>query len=248
MTPFEAEKSLVSLGLSKQEATVYLAIYTLGEATASQVAKEQGLKRTTVYPILKKLAGQGFINTYIKKSRQIYRAEKPDRVAKIYSGKLQHFVDRIPALKTLQKSSSPDFGLRFIETRQELERFYKDTIEEYRGKEYRSIGDVRGWESIDPEFFTWYRRARSRAKIKIRLLLTDDSRSTNPTERDLLRDFRYLPSEYQFRCSIDIYKDKILIVSPDLNSLAVVIAVPAMMDIFGSMFEMIWNNTPVITR
>lgn len=246
MTPLEIEPALVGIGLSKQEAAVYLAVYTLGEATASQVAKEQGLKRTTVYPILKKLAGQGMINTYIKKSRQVYRAEKPDRLAKIYSGKLQHFVDLIPTLKTLQRTSSLDYGLRFIETRQELERFYKDIIDDYAGKEYRSIGDVRGWEDIDPEFFTWYRKARARARIKIRILLTDSSKDTNPTEKSLLRDYRYLPPEYQFRCSIDIYKDKILIVSPELNSLAVVIAVPAMMDIFSSMFEMIWNSTPAV--
>jgi hypothetical protein len=41
---------------------------------------------------------------------------------------------------------------------------------------------------------------------------------------------------------MDVFDDKILIISPDLTSLAIVIAIPAMVDIFKSMFEIIWDS------
>ena len=50
-----------------------------------------------------------------------------------------------------------------------------------------------------------------------------------------------MPERFKFKSTIDIYADKVLIVSPELSSLAVVIAIPAMVDVFKSAFEMIWE-------
>ncbi|PLX27027.1 hypothetical protein C0581_03815 [Candidatus Parcubacteria bacterium] len=48
--------TLKNLGLSDIEAGVYLSLLKLGGSQASKIAKDVGIKRTTVYPILKKLA------------------------------------------------------------------------------------------------------------------------------------------------------------------------------------------------
>jgi len=46
----------------------------------------------------------------------------------------------------------------------------------------------------------------------------------------------------EFKSTLNIFKDKVLIINPESSSLAVVIAVPAMVDIFRSMFEIIWDS------
>ncbi len=71
--------------------------------------------------------------------------------------------------------------------------------------------------------------------------MSGESETINPTDPALLREWRYAPAKYNFKSTIDMYDDKILVVSPHLSSLAVVIAVPAMVDVFKSVFEMLWD-------
>jgi hypothetical protein len=58
-----------------------------------------------------------------------------------------------------------------------------------------------------------------------------------------LRTFKYLPEKYVLKSTIDIYADKIVIIGPEIKALAVVVAIPAMVDVFRSVFEMLWGVT-----
>lgn len=233
------KQALLDFGLTDSEAQVYLALFRLGGATASVVAKETGFQRTTVYPILKSLAKKGCVLVYFRKNQHHYYAQKPDKLKDLFEKKLEFFNSVIPLFESMDKKQSQIAGLRFIETKEELRQFYLDILPDH--KNYLIIGNAHVWQNIDPEFFEQYRESRARLKIKTRLLLSADSREINPTKPDLLREFKYLPNEYDFKSTMNIFNDKVLIISPDSSSLAVVIAVPAMVDIFKSMFEIIWK-------
>ncbi len=234
--------TLQTLGLSEDEAKTYLALLKFGGGNAIALAKEVGVKRTTIYPILKSLHEKGFASTYFSKTKKLYRAEKPDKVAGQFEKRLESFSLIIPELKTIEKQVISHVGLRFIETKQELERFYTGILVEYKGKNYDAVGSATAWEGIDPEFFQKYRFDRADAKIKTRILLSADSAAASPADVKLLRDVRVLPKNHTFKSTMDIFADKILIVNPDQSTLAVVIEVPSMVDIFKEMFEMLWEN------
>ncbi len=233
--------ALRDLGLSPEEASLYLALLKLGGGRASALAAATGQKRTTVYPILKNLTKKGFVTMYFHKNRQYYYADKPERVARFYGNKLKNFESVISILENFEKKQFQTTGLRFIETLSELKKFYTEILAEYKNKSYFIIGSSRAWEELDPDFFIQYRKNRAKNKIKTRLLLTADSRGHSPTDARLRRTVKFLPKKYSFKSTIDIYKDKVLVVSPALSSLAVVIAVPAMVDVFRSVFEMLWD-------
>lgn len=234
------KQALLEFGLTESEAQAYLALFRLGGATASVLAKETGLQRTTVYPILKSLAKKGCVLVYFRKSQHYYYAQKPDKLAGIFEKKLEFFNSVIPLFESMDRKQAQAVGVRFIETKEELRKFYTDILDDH--KSYRIIGNAHIWQNIDPEFFEQYRESRARLNIKTRLLLSADSKGTNPVSKDLLREFKYLPEEYKFKSTLNIFNDKVLIISPDSSSLAVVIAVPAMVDIFKSMFEIIWDS------
>ncbi len=238
----DIKNSLKELGLSDIEAHIYCSLLKLGGSLASAIAKDVGTKRTTVYALLKGLAQKGFVTMYYRKNKQFYYAERPARLAAHFEKKLATFTAMIPMLESFDKKQAQTIGLRFIETKEELKKFYAGILHEYKNKEYYIIGSLHGWEDLDPAFFIRYRKDRGNAHIRTKLLLTNDSRKDNPAEPALRREVRYLPKQYAFKSTIDIYKDKILIVSPELSSLAVVIAIPTMTDIFESVFQMLWEN------
>ena len=235
---------LKELGLDDQEANVYLALLKMGGSQASVIAKEIGIKRTTIYPVLQGLAAKGMANVYFRKNRHFYYAQKPNRVVGLFKKKIESFESIIPMLESIEKKQVMISGLRFIETVEELKQFYNGILDDYKNKEYRIIGNALAWEGLEPEYFVHFRKQRAEYKIKTKLLLTSASVELNPLEKSLLRDWKYLPDKYQFKSTIDIFDDKILIVSPELSSLAVVIAVPAMTDVFKSVFEMLWDMLP----
>ena len=235
--------ALIDLGLNESEAQIYTSLLKIGGTTASILSKESGIKRTTVYPILKSLASKGCVLVYFRKNKRYYYAQKPGKLATLFGKKLEFFESVIPMFESMNKKQAEAIGLRFIETKEELQDFYKIILNEYKNKKYCAIGNITAWESSDPEFFKKYRKERARSNIKTRLLLSADSKMFNPAEKNLLRECKYLPEKYKFKSTMDIFKDKVLIVSPYISSLAVVIAVPAMVDIFKSMFEIIWDTT-----
>lgn len=241
----DLRNTLKNLGLDEIEANVYMALLQYGGSQASHVAKTVGLKRTTIYPILKGLAHKGFVNVYYRKNRQFYYAERPVRVFSFLQKRVDAFNSLIPTLEAMEKKQTAAIGLRFIETKEELEDFYRGILVEYRHRSYRIISSAKGWEGIDPEFFIQFRKDRGRAQIRTRLLLSADSKEINPTDAALLREWKYLPTQCQFRSTIDIYDDKVLVVSPELSSLAVVIAIPVMTDVFKSVFDALWKLVPV---
>lgn len=234
-------EALKELGLTEQEAQVYVSLLKLGGSTATILAKEVVMKRTTVYPILKSLAAKGCVLVYFRKNKRYYYAQKPDKLASLFEKKLEFFESVIPFFESMDKKQAEAVGLRFIETKEELKQFYADILREYRNKQYHVIGDIAGWEKIDVDFLRQYRKDRAKAGLKTKMLLSHSSKTLNPINKNLLREVRYLPEKYKFQSTMDIFKDKVLIVSPHVSSLAVVIAVPAMVDIFKSMFEIIWD-------
>jgi sugar-specific transcriptional regulator TrmB len=245
----EAVNILKELGLAEQEAKTYLTLLKIGGAIPSEIAREMGIKRTTIYPILKSLAAKGVAAVYFRANKRFYYPIKPDKLTSMFEKRLEMFNGLIPSLELAAKAKTQTLGLRFIETQEELKHFYLEILEEYKTyktKEYYIIGSTSEWEGIDQKFFVQYRKDRAALHIKTKLLLSYDSREKNPSEESLLREYKYLPEKYHFKSTIDIFKDKILIVSSDLSSLAVVIAVPAMVDVFKSVFEIIWDTTNTI--
>lgn len=237
---------LEELGLTKPEARIYLALLASGELAASAVATTVSMRRTTAYAILKQLVQKGFVIASIKRRGQVFRAERPQSIAGYYEKRLRSFTEGIPFLESLEKAQIKTAGLRFIETKSELKRFYENILREYRGRSYVAMGNSNAWQSIDPDFFIEYRKERARANIRTRLLLSADSTQTSPTEPEFLREFKFLPKKYSFQSTIDIFDDKILIISPEQTALAVVIAVPSMVDIFTSTFELLWELLPIV--
>jgi len=244
----ENKTTLKNLGLSDIEADIYISLLKHGGSQASAIAKDVGIKRTTIYPILKKLAGDGFVRVYFRKNRRFYYAEKPKRVAGLFGKKLDSFYAIVPFLEQLEKKETQMTGLRFIETLDELKQFYIGVLDEYRDKKYSIIGSAQGWEDLDSAWFVQFRKDRGRNNIITRLLLTDESKEINPDSNELLRDVRFLPSQYHFKSTIDIYGDKILVISPELSSLAIVIQVPAMHDIFRAIFDMLWDMIDMLEK
>ena len=75
------EAILQKLGYTKKEVEIYLHIQTHGALTPSQVAKQTGINRTTVYSVAKELLKRGVITEDLGKKQRLLVATHADALA-----------------------------------------------------------------------------------------------------------------------------------------------------------------------
>ena len=239
----EKTELLRNLGLSNPEIVAYTGLLRLGVTGASELAKEIGVKRTTIYPILENLKEKELVNSYKKGSKTFFDPLSPNKLIPHFEHKLESLTKMIPYLESMQNSSEKPYGVRFIQTKREFESFYNNILSEYRDKSYYIIGNTNAFIGLDTDFVIDFRKKRAQRNIRTKLILSHDSKSSvGQDDPSLLREFKYLSEKYSFKSTIDIYDDKILIIGPDVKAMAVVIAVPPMVDVFRSVFEVIWES------
>ena len=75
------------MGLDEKTEKVYVALLKLADAPAAKVARESGLKRTSVYHVLENLASMGLASSYIHRGVKRYAAENPSRLKAFFEQK-----------------------------------------------------------------------------------------------------------------------------------------------------------------
>ncbi len=105
----EIEK-LVKLGFSDYEAKVFLALYQGYTMSASEIAKEAKIPRTSVYEILKKFCSDGICNEIQTPSKQIYEIIDTNALeSKIENELRKDFSYKLSLLKSTFKEIKPVF-------------------------------------------------------------------------------------------------------------------------------------------
>lgn len=103
-------KNLVEYGLTESESRAYLTLLELQNATANEVAKSSGMKRSSIYVVLESLKKQGLVGISNDNKIQTYVATSPEVLmfaAKEKSQKQEDIKNKIdsiiPELKALYK-------------------------------------------------------------------------------------------------------------------------------------------------
>ena len=232
------------LGVQDIEIDVYLTLLKRGICSASSVATALGIKRTTIYPILNRLVSLELAGTYHQNSRKVFVATKPNHLFKQYEKKVDALARIVPQLEEIAKSEQNKImGVKFIQSKKEFRALFENILLEYKNKEYYSIGNTLEWLKLDPEFLINFRKERAKQKTKVKLILTHDSRNATGQDDDsLLREYKYLPASANFKSTLYIYSDKIIILGPEIKALCAVVAIPPMVDVFKSIFETLWEK------
>lgn len=166
------ELTLQRIGLSKQEASVYLAALKLGVAKASEVAQKSNVKREAAYYILKLLQEKGFISEVIKSGVKHYSAVQPKRILEIIDEEKQQKTEAIkemlPELETLQKIA---LTRPTIEVYEGVEGF-KTIVSKLVEKQNQEIHAYVPEKTLHflPTFHLQFRRRRKEKNVKIKVI------------------------------------------------------------------------------
>ena len=130
-----ATEHLRTLGLSEKQARAYVALVSLGEATAYQVAGAAKLKRPITYVVLDELRQKGLVLKVPHTKKQLFAAKAPGELFADYEEKFRSAKRALPELLALVQGDDRKVRVLYFEGRDGMKEALNYNIKRLAGKE-----------------------------------------------------------------------------------------------------------------
>ncbi len=233
---------LIASGLSEKEAKVYFALLELGTSTVTEIARRAKVARTNTYHLLNALLGYGLVSSNQDEAKMVFTAEKPERLLYLMKERLhgaeqnyEEVENLLPELRSIYHTPEKRVKVRFYEGVEGIISAYEDTL--------TAKSKILGYASVEhqysffPGYFPEYYERRTRKGIKVDCFLaeSDDSLRIKAMDKKHLRTSLIIPKKFSISPEINIYDDKIAILSLK-EKFGVIIESMEVADAFRKMF------------
>lgn len=242
-------QTLISLGLTATESTLYLAGLELGSCTPQELAKHTHIKRPTVYHALDTLREKGLVTEHRVGTKTHFVMTHPEHVRHLVELKRAE-LDRqtaeletiIPFLTTLQTESEQTAVAHH--TGLAGAKLVMDAAFRCKSKHWDIIAPYHNFLREEKDFAKQYLQTRIVRNISARTLweLKKDDRTLTEEER-AQRNPRLLPPALKgkFESMIIIFDDKVAIFTSHKNLSAILITSKETQALFQALFNGLWE-------
>ena len=238
---------LKSIGLTENQAKVYLAGLELGPASILDLARVSGVKRTTIYSVMEELLAQDFFTTLKKEGKKLYAAIDPDSLKHMILERHETLTHNLPEFRALYSLSPSKPKVIFYEGAENIKKIMEEPLHILsKGQLYYRInaGQKEMVEVVGQDW--WKDLAIKRVKKGLPIKVIAD-RISQPipelvtTDPKALREIRFLPTNTHIPVREQIYGDRMAII--DLRAMiALVIEDKNVADLHRVFFEALWDK------
>jgi len=239
---------LGELGLSLEEAKVYIAILELGGGYVSTIAKKSGVNRVACYHTLGKLVDRGIVNSLEKNNVKYFAVENVKVIVDKQKELLKKAERLLPELGALVNKSAYRPKMQYYEGINGIKNIFEDTLttkKELLG--YTNLAELP--EVLQEDYLKDYAKRKVDLGIKTRML--------SPISKDGLKYLsKYYPKgfdhnlveilfvnskQFLFEYEINIYDNKVAIVSLNPDELiGLIIESPVYANTQRAIFDLAW--------
>lgn len=242
----EINKTLYNIGLTKDETAIYLAGLELGENSVQNIAKKAGIKRPTAYLILNDLIEKGLFYQIFKGKKRFFAAQDPKNLETGLKNKISELDKIMPELNSIYNVSETKPRVKFYEGLAGALAVYNDMLDSTaENGEMLSFGGIKNFYDFFPKDFAadyFARRVKKNIRPKIIALDSPESRQWQKDSEKELRDILLIPEgQFDFSGDIEIYGDKIALISYKENFMTIVIESKEIANMQRMMFRMLWG-------
>ncbi|MDO8556676.1 MAG: helix-turn-helix domain-containing protein [Nanoarchaeota archaeon] len=240
---------LESLGLTKNEISVYLALLRLGETTAGLIVDESHVTRSKIYDLLERLQQKGLVSFIYKKSVRYYHAAPPQTIIHYLERKEQVLHEQKQAVQKIlpellleqtmnhhKKTAEIYLGMKGMENAfQTVIQLFNKNIP------YYSFGAGSGQNiSAIQLLFHRLQQARTKKNVSAHIIFNEKSRGLfENQEESKLNHIRYLPETTP--AAINIYENYLIIAILTEEPITILINNKEAADSFRSYFALLWK-------
>lgn len=242
-------RTLKEVGLSANEANVYLTLLTLGPNPVSTIAKKADLNRSSCYTVLERLMKKGFIHQSNKQKITYFSAVDPKFMLNQLANKKYDLEDKMENLRRslgqfekIKCEYSQKPTVVFFEGEAGILNVMEDTL---TSKEHlRAYASLKELTKLLPNYFPDYYKRRTQKGIFVKSIYPANRQSYLHKLRDSIenRESRLIPPEFDFHLDILIYDNKVAITSLK-EKFGLLIKSKSMANAQKKIFDLIWEGT-----
>jgi predicted transcriptional regulator len=239
------KQQLQKLGLTENEAELYLASLELGMATVQRIAKKAGFERTSTYGIIESLRERGLITTTIQNKKTLYYAEPPEKIMEQVETQKRIAEKIMPELRALTNLIDNKPKIRFFEGKEAIRDIHLDTLHFPNQEVMTWISELGFYQHYDHSFWEdVYMPGRLEKKIWIRAIApnTEVAKVFQSEDKKWLRKTRINTGDNFIEAIILLYGGKnVGIISTD-ELVGFVIESTRLYNTLKGLFEMQWQS------
>lgn len=230
---------LARIGLSKNEAKIYLALLKLGKGTAVDLTKVSGVHRVNVYDVIERLSEKGLISKVTESDKRFFQPSDPKQLGNLLKEKEKLLEDVLPVLEeAYEQKKERQEVMHFFGPNGVMQAYYM--MLEQKQTIYAIGGSGLNRKYLAHRHELW-NKERIKRKINGKVLYYEFTR--DDVKWDPTFEVKYLPDDYKGECMIDICGDLVINLIPKENNLAaIVIENKTLADTYRKTFEILWKN------
>ena len=196
---------LCSTGLDEQRAEIYLTVLSLGETTASVLAKKMRAGRTTMYDNLRVLEERGYIQTINQGKRKLFIPLHPKELYKKIENQKDQLKDLLPDFLSVYADASSHPFVQLFNGPLAAREVFEDILNATK-KEYVYFSPPKETiKMVDRSYMTKWVERRIKKGIMSRALRVPSKDVKDDYFRGdskMLRDVRYLHGALDLKSTI----------------------------------------------
>jgi sugar-specific transcriptional regulator TrmB len=227
------EKELQEIGLSEQEADVYLQLLKEKYQEASKIAKETHINRSVVYSILKSLISKGLASYVIRNNVKYFIAAEPKTLSDFLKDKEKTLQKILPRLEQIKPEVKEEVVVEVYQGTKGGITVLKDIIR--TGKDCVVLGEDGTFEKM--EYAKQFVRQLREKNIKERILAKEGVKILTTKNSEV----RYLSKEFQIPTITTVYGNKVALAVFTKPYYCILIKSKDLADSYRSFFEILWR-------
>jgi len=239
------QEILEEIGLSKNEAKVYLTVLKLGCCTATEITKESGIHRSNVYDALDSLIKKGCVAHIFKGDVKNFEATNPENLKNILKEKEVNLSVIIPQLLESRKAKQ-DMSVHIHEGYTSLKKLI-DTIVDKNRQEYLTYGVPKQFPEKLKSWLERHHKFRIARKVPLKVIFNASAKARAKTISKMpLTEAKYVSEDFHTPVTTEMCGNDVLIILWSENPLTIHITSKEIADVYRNYFRLLWStaNSP----
>jgi sugar-specific transcriptional regulator TrmB len=239
-------KILEELGLTKNEALIYLFLLKAGETTTGKIIKETGIANSRVYESLNSLISKGIVSYNIQKDGKHFKAEDPKKFIELEEQRKKKVQELIPGLSSLINRGEKETTTAVYEGFEGFRTAFRKIIEDCpKNEEIYILGFSEPKEKSESLrlFLSNLNLKSTQKKQNLKIILDKSVKDTlgKDREREKYSEVRYMPEGYISPAAVDIFQDYVYMFLWEEKPFVFMIKNKMIAESFKQYFNFLWK-------
>ena len=243
------QEILQKIGFSLNEARIYEALLSAGEANTNTLSVKAKVHRRNVYDSLNKLLEKGLVSETFIKGERFFKAINPQRLQDTLHEKEEALNVFLPEMKKTYNAIESDSQAYMFRGIEGFKNYLRLILEQKQTVYF--IGAKGFW--LDPRlqfYLKHFDKQRKALGIKFMHLFDHEVKTQKPEILKVVgKPYKFLPPQYSSQTAIDIFGDYVVTfvgVLPgqlDKEPIQFVLKNKTLADGYRKFFQFMWDNT-----